>query len=79
MCEPYCSLAEAAVDVPCLDPFEEEEEKEFSLRLNRGASFTSMASSAAGETQVSWGLSEGHRSSGVGSTLDLQTTFWPVM
>lgn len=49
----YCSLAEAAVDVPCLDPFEEAEEKEFSLRLNRGASFTSMASSAAGETQVS--------------------------
>lgn len=53
MCEPHSSLAEAAIDVPCLDPFEEVEEKEFSLRLNRGASFTSMASSAAGETQVS--------------------------
>lgn len=43
------SYNESAIDVPCLDPFEETEEKEFSLRLHRGASFTSMASSAAGE------------------------------
>lgn len=38
------------MDVPKLDPFEEEEERQFSVRLHRGASFISMASSAAGET-----------------------------
>ena len=51
-----CVAAESAIDVPQLDPFEEEEERQFSLRLHRGASFTSMASSAAGEPPVSKGL-----------------------
>ena len=48
-----CCLAESAIDVPQLDPFEQEEERQFSLRLHRGASFTSMASSTAGEPPVS--------------------------
>ena len=49
--EPPDPLAD--IDVPKLDPFEEVEEREFSLRLHRGASFTSMASSAAGDAAVS--------------------------
>lgn len=40
------------IDVPQLDPFEEVEEREFNLRLHRGTSFNSMASSAAGETPI---------------------------
>ena len=51
-------FVESAIDVPCLDPFEETEEREYSLRLHRGASFTSMASSVAGETPVSQGLTD---------------------
>ena len=50
-------LPESAVDVPQLDPFEEAEEKQFSLRLHRGASFTSMASSSAEAVSHLWVLS----------------------